>query len=170
MNLTSILTTVIDIVGDVLVVFVMLGSMFEIGLATAIGYIIPFFVSAAYFMRKKNTHVFQLKIKGFSPKLCIKMFQLGAPMGITKGSKALGGLIINNMLTAFNMPFLVAAYGVFSQITVFVRAAWYAPADTLMAFTGVFIGEEDRESIKYVQRISLLHSLMMTSVVTVLLF
>lgn len=69
-----------------------------------------------------------------------------------------------------NMPFLVAAYGVFSQITVFVRAAWYAPADTLMAFTGVFIGEEDRESIKYVQRISLLHSLMMTSVVTVLLF
>lgn len=169
-NLTSILTTVIDIVGDVLVVFVMLGSMFEIGLATAIGYIIPFFVSAAYFMRKKNSHVFQLKIKGFSPKLCIKMFQLGAPMGITKGSKALGGLIINNMLTAFNMPFLIAAYGVFSQITVFVRAAWYAPADTLMAFTGVFIGEEDRESIKYVQRISLLHSLMMTSVVTVLLF
>jgi Na+-driven multidrug efflux pump len=104
-NLTSILTTVIDIVGDVLVVFVMLGSMFEIGLATAIGYIIPFFVSAAYFMRKKNSHVFQLKIKGFSPKLCIKMFQLGAPMGITKGSKALGGLIINNMLTALTCRF-----------------------------------------------------------------
>ena len=69
------------------------------------------------------------------------MIRLSAPMGVAKGSKALGGLIINNLLTSFNMPYLVAAHGVFAQITVFVRAAWYAPADTLMAFAGVFVGE-----------------------------
>ncbi len=91
-------------------------------------------------------------------------------MGVTKGSNSIGGLIINNLLTSFNMPYLVAAHGVFSQITVFVRAAWYAPADTLMAFAGVFVGEEDRDSIKLVQRISLLHSLIMTSIITVILF
>ena len=38
------------------------------------------------------------------------MIRLGAPMGVTKGSKALGGLIINNLLTFFNMPYLVACH------------------------------------------------------------
>lgn len=169
-NLTSILTTAIDIAGDAFVIFGMHGGMFEIGLATSVGHIIPFFVSATYFINNKKSSVFQLRFKGFSPKLCLEMFRLGAPMGITKGSKALGGLLLNNMLTAFSMPYLVAAHGVFSQITVFLRAAWYAPADTLMAFTGVFIGEEDRDSIKLTQKISLIHSLIMTSIVTVLLY
>ena len=169
-NITSVLTTVIDVVADALVIFVIHGGMFEIGLATSFGYIIPFFVSAMYYVGKKSRSVFKLKFKGFSPKLCLEMVGLGAPMGVIKGSISLSGLIINNVLTAFNMPFLVAANGVFAQISVFVRAAWYAPADTLMAFAGIFTGEEDKNSIKLVQKISLLHSLIMTTVVTVVLF
>ncbi len=169
-NATAVLTTVIDIAADAFVVFVLHGGMLEIGLATSLGYILPFFVSAAYYMGKRSASVFKLSFKGFSPKLCLEMLRLGAPMGVTKGSKSLGGLIINNLLTTFNMPYLVAAHGVFSQITVFLRAAWYAPADTLMAFAGVFVGEEDKDAIKLVQRLSLLHALIMTSVITVLLF
>ena len=121
-------------------------------------------------MGKKSRSVFRLKFKGFSPKLCAEMFMLGAPMGVIKGSNSVGGLITNNLLTAFNMPYLVAAHGVFAQITVFLRAAWYAPADTLMAFAGVFVGEEDRDSIKLVQKISLIHSLIMTGIITALLY
>ena len=167
-NATSISTTVIDIVGDSVAVFVLHGGMFEIGLATSVGYILPFFIGASYYMVKKSASVFKLKFKDFNMKLCVEVIRLGAPMGITKGSNSIAGLIINNMLTSFNVPYLVAAHGVFSQITVFLRAAWYAPADTLMAFAGVFVGEKD--SIKLVQRIALLHSLIMTTVITVLLF
>lgn len=169
-NSSSILTTVIDVIADAFVVFVLHGGMLQIGLATSLGYIVPFFVCASFYAGKKSASVFRLKFKGFSPKLCAEMIRFGAPMGVTKGSKALGGLIINNLLTFFNMPYLVAAHGVFAQITVFVRAAWYAPADTLMAFAGVFVGEEDKKSIKLSQRISLIHALVMSSVVTVVLF
>ncbi|MBQ3426421.1 MAG: hypothetical protein IJH37_04665 [Clostridia bacterium] len=169
-NASSILTTVIDIAADAFVIFIIHGGMFEIGLATSLGYIIPFFVSASFYMGKKSRSTFRLKFKGFSSKLCMEMFRLGAPMGVIKGSNSLGGLITNNLLTAYNMPYLVAAHGVFAQITVFLRAAWYAPADTLMAFAGVFVGEEDRNSIKLSQKISLLHSLIMTSVITILLY
>lgn len=169
-NATSISTTVIDIVGDSVAVFVLHGGMFEIGLATSIGYILPFFIGASYYMVKKSASVFKLKFKDFNLKLCTEVIRLGAPMGITKGSNSIAGLIINNMLTSFNMPYLVAAHGVFSQITVFLRAAWYAPADTLMAFAGVFVGEEDKKAVKLVQRIALLHSLVMTTLITVLLY
>lgn len=169
-NATSISTTVIDIVGDSVAVFVLHGGMFEIGLATSIGYILPFFIGASYYMVKKSASVFKLKFKDFNLKLCTEVIRLGAPMGITKGSNSIAGLIINNMLTSFNMPYLVAAHGVFSQITVFLRAAWYAPADTLMAFADVFVGEEDKKAVKLVQRIALLHSLVMTTLITVLLY
>jgi len=48
-----------------------------------------------------------------------------------KASNALGGVLINNLLTAVSTPYLVAAYGVFSQITVFVRSSWiYGAGDS----------------------------------------
>ena len=98
------------------------------------------------------------------------MLRLGAPSGIIKGSNSLGGVLINNLLTSMNTPYLVAAYGVFSQITVFFRSSWYAPADTLHAFAGVFIGEEDRDSLKETQRLSLCDALIYTGIVTIFLF
>ena len=166
----SILTTVIDIAADAFVVFVLHGGMFEIAIATSLGYIIPFFIGAAFFLRKKNQSIFRVSFRGIKLKDCWEMMRLGAPAGVIKGSNAVGGMLVNNMLTALNLRYLVAAYGVFSQITVFVRSSWYAPADTLHAFAGIFIGEEDRNSLKEVQKISLLHALTYTSVVTALLF
>ena len=166
----SMLTTVIDISADAVVIFVLHGGMFEIGLATSLGYIVPIFVSAAFFLGKKSRSAFHFTINGFSPKLCWDILRLGAPAGVVKGSNSMGGILINNMLTALHIPYLVAAYGVFSQITVFTRSSWYAPADTLHAFAGVFIGEEDRDSLKEIQRISVLHALIYTGAVTVLLF
>lgn len=166
----SILTTVIDVAADAAVIFVFRGGMFGIGLATSLGYMIPIFVSAACFAGKKSRSAFRFAFSGFSPKLCREMIRLGAPAGIIKGSSALGGGLINHLLTAVNMPYLVAATGVFSQITVFFRSSWYAPADTLHAFAGVFIGEEDRDSLKETQKNSLRHALAYTGAVTVFLF
>lgn len=169
-NKTAILTTVVDIVGDALVIFVFKGGMFEIGLATALGNIIPFFVGTVYCMAKKDSISFHYKFKGFSPKLCLDMIKLGAPNGISKGCTSLGGMLINKMLAGLNMPYLVAALSVFNQISSFLRVAWLAPADTLLAFVGVFVGEEDRNSIKFVQRIALIHGLIMTGIFTAILF
>ena len=169
-SVVSLLTTVIDVAADAVVIFVLHGGMFEIGLASSLAFIVPIFVSAAFFLGKKSRSAFRFTMQGFSPKLCLEIFRLGAPAGVIKGSNSVGGILINNMLTDLNIPYLVAAYGVFSQITVFVRSSWYAPADTLHAFAGVFIGEEDRDSLKEIQRISVLHALVCTGIVTVILF
>ena len=166
----SVLTTIVDVAADAVAVFVLHGGMFEIGLATSLGYIVPFFLGAAFFPGKKSRSAFRFSVKGASAKLCGEIARLGAPAGVIKGSNSAGGILVNNMLTALHMPYLVAAYGVFAQITVFVRSSWYAPADTLHAFAGVFIGEEDRRSLKEIQKITVLHGLLYTGAVTVLLF
>lgn len=166
----SVLTTVVDVAADAVVIFVLHGGMFEIGLATSLGYIVPIFVSAAFFLGKERRSAFRFSWKGFSSKLCGEILRLGAPAGVIKGSNSVGGILINNMLTALHVPYLVAAYGVFSQITVFARSSWYAPADTLHVFAGVLIGEEDRDSLKEIQRISVLHALIFTAAVSAFLF
>ena len=166
----SILTTVIDIAGDILVIYIFHGGMFEIGLATSFGYFIPFLINASYFLRKKNHSAFHFSRKGIKPDLCLEIMKLGSPFGIVKASNAVGGMVINNLMTVLNVPNLVAVYGVFSQLTSFLRSSWYAPADTLQAFTGMYIGEEDRDSIREMQRIAVLHGLMLTGIATALLF
>ncbi len=169
-NVTSLLTTVIDVLGDALVVFVMHGGMFWIGMATSLGYILPFFVTASYFVSSKKSSLFRFSFKSFSKKQSAEIIRLGTPPAIVKGSNALGGVLINNMLTSMGVNYLVAVYGVFSQITVFVRSAWYAPSDTMLAFAGVFIGEEDRASLKETQKTSLKDALILSSAATVALF
>ena len=166
----SLLTTGIDVAADAFVVFVLYGGMFEIGLATSLGYIVPFFFCVSYFLRRKNRHAFHFSFRKVDPVQCLEILKIGAPAGIVKTSSFLGGILINNMLTAMSTPYLVAAYGVFSQITVFVRSSWYAPADSLQAFTGLFIGEEDRESLKEVQKLALIHGLFFTGFVMAVLF
>ena len=166
----SIMTTVIDIAADAFVIFVIGRDMFGIGIATSLGYIIPFFVCAAFFAGRKKRSAFRFRFRGFSLKQCGEILRLGAPAGVIKGSNSLGGVMVNNLLTAMNTPYLVAAYGVFAQITVFFRSSWYAPADTLHAFAGVFIGEEDKAPLKETQKISLRHALIFTGIVTVVLF
>ena len=169
-NASAALTTLIYIAADAFVIFVLHGSMLAIGLATSLGHIVPFFVVVSFFAGKKDRSAFRFTFDGFSLKPGLEILRLGTPAGIVKGSSFLGGVAINNMLTSMNRLYLVAACGVFSQITVFFRSSWYAPADTLHAFAGVFIGEEDKDSLKGVQKISLYHALLYTGIVTAFLF
>ena len=166
----SVITTALDIALDALVIFALHGGMFGIALATSLGYIIPFFMLVASFIRRKNTSVFRLSMKGITLKICGEILRLGAPLGFICGSRAAGGMLINNMLTALNIRYLVAAYGVFSGISSCVSQSWMASADTLVAFSGVFIGEENRASLKEAQKLALIHALIYTSAVTAMLF
>ena len=167
---SSFMMTFIDIAADAFVIFVLHGGIFEIGLATSLGYIISFLIEASFFFNKKNKSTFRVSMKEVDSKICLDIFKLGSPSGIYKGSTSLGGMIINNLLTSIQMPYLVAAYGVFEQITNYFRAAWSSSASNLLIFSGIFIGEEDKTSLKEVQKISLVHALICSSVVTVLLF
>ena len=144
--------------------------MFEIGLATSFGYIVPFFIGASFFLNRKNKSLFRVSLQRINLKMCGEIMRLGTPSGVAKLSSALGGMLINNMLTAANTRYLVAAYGVFSQITVFVRSAWFAATDTLQSFVGIFIGEEDRNSLKEVQKISLTYALIHSTMVAAIIF
>ena len=142
--ISSFMMTFIDIAADAFVIFVLKGGMFEIGLAASLGYIVSFLIEAPFFFNRKRSSSFSLYIKEFDAKVCLDMLKLSSTSGIYRASHALGGMAINNLLTSLNMPYLVAAYGVFSQITVYIRSSWSSASSNLLVFSGIFVGEEDR--------------------------
>ena len=146
----SFFLTAIDALGDAFVVFFLHGSMFEFGLATSVGYILSFAYLAIFFVVKKRKTIFRLSLRRFSLKNSIDIARLGSSSGTIKIGKALGRTLVNIMLTAMSVNYLVAACGVFTQIIGFIKSAWDAPADSLASFAGVFIGEEDKNSLKAV--------------------
>ena len=169
MNISSLVTTVLNVAADLFVIIVLRGGMFEIGLVTSISYFIGFVINASFYFHSRST-VFRFSLRGIRPQMCFELLYLGAPYAVLKTSNAIGGIIINNILTGMNMNYLVASYGVFMQFMYFCRASWYAPADTMLSFAGVFIGEENRDSLKETQSISLRRSLLYTCIVTVIMF
>ena len=165
-GITATMATVSRIAATAVVVFGIHGGMFAIGLAVSIGYIIPFFPVAAFFFSGKSCSVFHFRLRYFGFGLSREILVLGASMCIAKGSTAAGGILINNLLTSMNVPYLVASYGIFSQLSGAVRFAWNAPADALFSFAKVFIGEEDRGSLKELQKIALAHAFYATFALT----
>ena len=169
MNISSVTTTLVNVAADLFVIFVLHGGMLEIGLATSVSYFVGFFINASVYFFKKDT-VFRFVTGGFTLRSCFEILQLGAPYGVLKASNSIGGILVNNILTAMNMNYLVASYGVFTQIMGFCRSSWYAPSDTMLSFAGVYIGEENKDSLRETQSISLRHSLLYTCLVTVIMF
>ena len=168
MNISAVVTTVVNVAADLFVIFVLHGGMFEIGIVTSISYFIGFVINASFYFQKRST-VFRFSLRGIRPRMCFELLYLGAPYGVLKASNTIGGIIINNLLTDMNMNYLVASYGVFMQIMFFCRASWYAPADTMLSFAGVFIGEENRDSLKETQSLSLRRALLYTGIVTIVM-
>ena len=142
--ISSFMMTFVDIAADAFVIFVLHGGMFELGLATSLSYIVSFLIEASFFFNKKSKSTFRVSMKGVESKTCLDLLKLGSPSVIYKGSNALGGILINNLLTSYNMPYLIAAYGIFIQISSYVRSMWSSSAINLLVFSGIFIGEEDK--------------------------
>ena len=169
LNIAFVMTTVIDIIGDIVVIRFFNKSMFGLGLATSLGYIIPFVLIGGYFLQRKAAS-FKLSLKGFRLNIFKDIMKMGSSSGFIKGSHALGGILINNMLTDMGVPYLVSSYGVFSQITSFVRSAWFAPTDTMFSFIGVYLGEEDRASVRELIKLSVTRAFIYSVITTIVLF
>lgn len=164
----SIAMTVVDILADLYVVKVLHGGLLQIGLATSLGHLVSFLIIVSHFVFKKSNFRFSLKGIRFSQSLDI--FQSGAATGIVKLSNTFCGILINNMLAVFATGGAIAVFSVGNSIVKTCFSFWLGPANTLMSFTSMFFGEEDRNALRTVQKIAVGKGLKLTCAVTAVVF
>ena len=168
--ISVIVMTIVDIIGDLLAVFVFNGEMFTVALCTSVGNIICMGTLWLHFLRKDRL------LRWVMPKISsIKsftwdIFKNGIPTGLTRLAATAGSMIVNYIITINVGAVAFAAYGVHMSMKTLVGAVYLGAADTVWSLSGLYYGQEDANSLKQLQRATLRFGLLIAVVSGVLIW
>ncbi len=165
-----IVMTIANIIGDLLVVFVIKGDIYCIALATTFGNFIWFIVLMGHFLRKDRAIKFRLGNIENPLKHAKDILVTGSGAAVTRISKMFAGLSVNYMLVAYANTIAIAAYSVQKSVTSLLGCAYLGVADTVWVMSGIYYGEEDRNSLDALQIYATTVGLIITAVTGVIVF
>ena len=161
----SIVLTVSDIIFDLLVV-VMHGDTFEMGLATSLSYYAAVIVLLTHF-RKKNI-LLRFSIKNIRWRDSLTIIRKGAPVGVCRFGNTLRSASLNHLLAVIASTSAIAAYSVHRQADSFLNPIMLGMAETVCMMAGIILGEEDRPLMKRLLRTSVRATMVFTLGVAVI--
>lgn len=158
--IASIALTVSDIILDLIVVFVLHGDTFEMGLATSISYYIAVAVLLTHF--KKKDAILKLSFREIPWKEFRGVVTHGLPMCVCRLGNTIRSTFMNHLLSIIASSAAIAAYSVHRQTDDFLCCLTIGMADTVAMLAGVLYGEEDRPMLKRLLKTSVRATLMLT--------
>ena len=158
-----------DIFGDLAVVLFFNGGMFLLGFATSIAQFVYFLVMCTHFFQKNRNlrFVFPGITEFFS--IIKNIFANGAPAGITSASAALGGILINRILTFSAASTNIAAYSVHKSVGSMMGVAYMCIADSVWTLSGIYYGEEDKRALDELQKTAIRRGLLYNVIAAIVL-
>ena len=165
-----VIMTIVNIIGNLIVAFVIKGDLFGIALATSIANVVWFLVLCGHFLRKDRELKFNLsEIK--NALVYIKDVALtGSSAAVTRLSKMFAGLIINRLLAAYANVIAIAAFSAQKSVTSLLGSLYLGVADTVWVLSGIYYGEEDRSALDELQVYATKIGLMITVSVGIIVF
>lgn len=149
--LSLIVMTVVNVVGDLIVVFVIKGGLFWVAVATSIGNISCLLVLSGYFLRTERL----FRISFCDMKNVIKyikdIFSMGSNTAIGRFSRMFSDLSVNYMLVACASAVAIASYSIQKSLMSLLGCVYLGVADTVWLMSGIFYGEEDRNALDELQ-------------------
>ena len=141
-----IVMTIVDVIGDILVVFAFSGGMLGMGIATSVGNYFSLAVLLMHFT-KKNT-MLRLNFRNLPWRRTREMVWSGLPVGISRISNTINGLTVNHLLAIFATSNAVAAYGVQRSVDSLFNVFYLGAAETVWILSSIYYGEEDKNALK----------------------
>ncbi|MBE8952641.1 MAG: ATP-binding protein [Quinella sp. 1Q7] len=149
-----------NIVGDLFVVFVLNGTIWEVALVTSISYWLTAGVLFMHFRKPEAS--FKLLPKNFSIKHLPQIFLNGSTEILRRVSSLLRVSFLTRTVVALGGGVGIAAY---SAVINFLEMAEIFPkalGSSTQMIGGILIGEQDRHSILHLMKISLKYALILT--------
>lgn len=165
---TMFLITAVNIVFNSLSIFVFDLGMFGIGLATSIAEWCGMAVYLLHFKKKNlmcHIRLSGIRLHGFKDVLSI-----GLPKATVRVCNTLRPLLINHLVLFLSTSAAMSAVGINNNIRDFFRIPETAVAMTIMLISGTLYGEQDKESLKKVVRISMKYNVIINVVLSVAIF
>ena len=164
--ISSIVLTAVDIVLDLLVVFVLRGDTLEMGLATSISYYCATAILLTHF-RKKNT-ILRFTLQNMPWQETGPILRQGLPVCFCRLGNTLRSAYMNRLLAMLAASAAIAAYAVHRQTDSLLNPITIGMADTVAMLAGVLMGEEDRPMMKKLLFTSVQATMVLTLGISVL--
>ena len=164
---TAVLTmTVVDIIADLLNVFVFKWDTLGMGLASTVSYFVAVGIGVVYFFQKKCVYKFTKKDLGNG--LFKEMAMGGIPTVVNQISLVLLVFIINRTMLRVGEAAAVAAYSVVSTVANLGYCLGNGISEVSLMLTGIFYIEEDEKNLKEIVKQQTWFAVVIDAVVMVL--
>ena len=164
----TVVLSVCDIAGDLINVFVLDGGLWGMGIATAISYWIAAGVLLLHFVKPNASFTFlpeAMRIKNLR-----EMILSGMTMILGRGSSVLCVSILTRISLALAGSSGVAAFAAVWNFMAFIEMIPKALGASTQMISGILIGEQDKPSLVRLIKISLKYSLIISLVMTPVVF
>lgn len=154
---SAALLSLCNVVGDLISVFVLTGGLREIAFVTAISYWIAAGVLLLHFFKPNSNFTFLPE--AVSLKYLREMILSGTPIIFGRGSSVLRTAFLTRTAVAVAGGVGVAAFAAMENFTGIAEAVSKALGAATQMISGIFVGEQDRNSILHLMKIALKFSL-----------
>ena len=165
---TMFLIAGVNCMVNALSIFVLKWGMFGVGLATSIAEWSGMVIYLLHF-RKKNI-MCHIKLRGIQLRGLKDVLIIGFPKATVRMCNTLRPLLINRWIMFLSTSAAISAVGINNNIRDFFRIPETAVALAVMLIAGTFYGEQDKESLKKVVRISMAYNVLINLVLAVIIF
>lgn len=154
-----VVSTAVNIVGDLANGFLIHGGMLGMALATSAGYIMGVAVMLLHF---KEEHIFSVTLRNFTLKPMIEITQLGLPKAVNKFCNFFRNLILNRIIVFVANTTALAAFTIRNTLNNLFAAGTTGIGHATMLMSSVYVGEEDKTSLKKVLAVSIKYGLLIS--------
>jgi len=164
------LGTILNIILDPIFIFTLGFGVGGAAMASAISQVIVFIIFVYMLFVKEHSYV-RFRMRDFSPSMFIlkDIIRVGLPASMSMIIMAFGQLVFNRILVQFSTD-AVAAYQVGGRLDMLIFLPIMAIASALTTLVGMFYGAKEIEKIKYIAKYGITRSIMVTAVLSVILF
>ena len=165
--LAIVSSTLVNIIGDLLNVYIFHGGLFGIAAATASSYYVSFIILALYY--RKGAMIFFTR-KNFSFTPLTEIITLGFSNAISRLSVFGRIFVINHLLAASFPQVALIAFSVRNSLDNLYLSVVFGIMSAILTMGAVYAGEEDKNSLQILYKLSLKYGLMLTIFISAVVF
>ena len=164
------LGTILNIILDPIFIFTLGYGVGGAAMASAISQLIVFFIFVYMLFVKEHAYI-RFRMRDFSPSIFIikDIIRVGLPASMSMIIMAFGQLVFNRILVRFSTD-AVAAYQVGGRMDMVIFLPIMAIASALTTLVGMFFGAKEIEKIKFIAKYGIIRSMMVTGVLSIILY
>ena len=164
------LGTILNIILDPIFIFTLGYGVGGAAMASAISQLIVFLIFVYMLFVKEHAYI-RFRMRDFSPSIFIikDIIRVGLPASMSMIIMAFGQLVFNRILVRFSTD-AVAAYQVGGRMDMVIFLPIMAIASALTTLVGMFFGAKEIEKIKFIAKYGIIRSMMVTGVLSIILY